>query len=169
MSLSEQVSSISPAPHQNTSVPSISDTNTSSHEVSATRVDSRQVSSTPEPEDIHRIASVRASGQLIKLAGLVNSSTAVVMVDSGSTGDFIREAYVREHGIPVRQYERPKSVWLADGKQHTVTHYAECVMHLGDIVESIMLSVIPLVGYDVIVGTTWLSDTTRVSTGVLAW
>src|ERR1700730_5366015 len=44
----------------------------------------------------------------------------------------------------------------ADGKQHTVTHYAECVMHLGDIVESIMLSVIPLVGYDVIVGTTWL-------------
>ena len=158
MSLSEQVSSISPAPHQNTSVPSISDTNTSGHEVSATRVDSRQVSSTPEPEGIHRIASVRASGQLIKLAGLVNSSTAVVMVDSGSTGDFIREEYVREHGIPVRQYERPKSVWLADGKQHTVTHYTECVMHLGDIVESIMLSVIPLVGYDVIVGTTWLKQ-----------
>src|SRR6202163_689507 len=78
------------------------------------------------------------------------------MVDSGSTGDFIREEYVRKHFIHVKQYERPKSVWLADGKQHTVTHYAECVMHLGDIVESIMLSVIPLVGYDVIVGTTWL-------------
>ena len=43
----------------------------------------------------HQIASVQASARLIKLSGLVNKCKAVMMVDSGSTGDFISEAYVR--------------------------------------------------------------------------
>src|SRR5258708_7187359 len=47
----------------------------------------------------YQIASVQASGRLIKLSGLVNKCQAVMMVDSGSTGDFISEAYVSKYSI----------------------------------------------------------------------
>ena len=58
----------------------------------------------------YQIASVQTSGRLIKLSGLVNKCQAVMMVDSGSTGDFISEAYVSKHRMRrspmrvVRQY-----------------------------------------------------------------
>ena len=112
--------------------------------------------SDPSSSSTYQIASVQASGRLIKLSGLVNKCKAVMMVDSGSTGDFISEAYVSKYRMHRKSYESSKTVWLADGKQHTVTSYIVCVISIGGLTESVELAIIPLVGYDVILGTPWL-------------
>jgi hypothetical protein len=104
----------------------------------------------------YQIASVQASGRLIKLSGLVNKCRAVMMVDSGSTGDFISQAYVREHKLHSKSYEHSKTVWLADGKQHVVSWYVMCDIRTGGLTETVELAIIPLAGYDVILGTPWL-------------
>src|SRR5258708_5918382 len=78
------------------------------------------------------------------------------MVDSGSTGDFISDRYVSQYKIHEYEYTHSKTVWLADGKQHTVNTYVECQLDIGDMSESIQLAVLPLIGHDVILGTTWL-------------
>src|SRR5260370_34149530 len=100
--------------------------------------------STSVVEDEHRIVSVRAPGQLIKLAGLVNKSRAAVMEDSGSTGDFVSQAFVSKHKLGSKSYENSKTVWLADGKQHTVRMYIECVINLGGLLDRVELAIIPL-------------------------
>jgi hypothetical protein len=104
----------------------------------------------------HVIASVRASGRLIKLSGQVNKCGAAMMVDSGSTGDFISEVYVKQHKLPVKTYHDSKTVWLADGTQHMVREYALCCVSIGGLSESVELAIIPLVGYDVVLGVPWL-------------
>src|SRR5260370_1713449 len=45
--------------------------------------------SDPTNGSTHQIASVQASGRLIKLSGLINKCKALMMFDSCSTGDFI--------------------------------------------------------------------------------
>src|SRR5260370_5502533 len=82
--ISGMVNSITAAPLQPRSVHGISD---------------------PTNWSTHHIASVQASGRLIKLSGLVNNFKAVMMVDSGSTGDFISDAYVSIHKLPCKSYE----------------------------------------------------------------
>src|SRR5258708_32086564 len=141
--LSERVSCITPDTFPYTSVSSIEQVNSGSNEVSATSVVGEQVESTSVVEDVHRIVSVRAPGQLIWLAGLVNKSRAVVMVDSGSTGDFISQAFVSKHKLGSKSYESSRTLWLADGKQHTVTMYIECLINLGGLIESAALAIIP--------------------------
>ena len=112
--------------------------------------------SDPSSSSAYQIASVQASGRLIKLSGSVNKCRAVMMVDSGSTGDFISEAYVSKYNIHSKPYEGSRTVWLADGKQHAVTSYVVCVISIGGLTESVELAIIPLVGYDVILGIPWL-------------
>ena len=104
----------------------------------------------------HAIASVRANSRLIRLSGHVNKYGAVMMVDSGSTGDFISEVYVKQHKLPVKSYHDSKTVWLADGTQHVVREYTTCRISIGGLTESLELAIIPLVGYDVVLGVPWL-------------
>src|ERR1700682_3910484 len=49
-----------------------------------------------------------------------------MMVHSGSTGDFISEAYVSKYNIHSKSYEGSRTVWLADGKQHVVCSCGTC-------------------------------------------
>src|SRR6202171_2659028 len=121
--------------------------------------------SDPRSSSTYQIASVQASGRLIKLSGLVNKCRAVMMVDSGSTGEFISEAYVSKYNIHSKPYEGSRTVWLADGKQHVVTSYLVCVISIGGLTESVELAIIALVGYDVILGIHGYRGTTQVSTG----
>src|SRR5207244_1657655 len=55
-----------------------------------------------------------------------------------------------------RCYENPKTVWLADGKEHIITSYVYSTVKLANLTEKVELAVIPLVGYDVILGIPWL-------------
>jgi hypothetical protein len=131
--------------------------NTISSRVVAT-VESRNdpVGSTVD-SDVYRIASVTVPGQLVKLEGTVDKHRAIVMVDSGSTGDFISEKLVQRCKLYKRKYESAKTVWLADGKEHIIQSYVDSTIKLGDLIERVELAVIPLVGYDVILGIPWLT------------
>ena len=157
MGLHERVSSIAPEVETSLPVSGASDTTSCGAVVTvqprAVDEDSTRTSSS---DDVYRVASVRVPGQLMKLAAVVDKNKAVVMVDSGSTGDFISEEFVHRNKLVSRCYEKPKQVWLADGKEHIVRSYVESRVKLGDLTEKIELAVIPLAGYDVIVGIPWL-------------
>src|SRR4030081_2019895 len=146
VSLLERTVVPSPVIHQNMSGQSLNGTSTGSQHVSTTSV----------VGDMHQIASVSSTGRLIKLVGLVDQHPVVVMVDSGSTGDFISDTYVSQHELHEYEYKHSKTVWLADGKQHTVSKYIECQLDIGDMSQSIQLAVLPLIGHDIILGTTCL-------------
>jgi gag-polyprotein putative aspartyl protease len=128
----------------------------SSRVVAAVESRSDPVGSTVVDNDVYRIASVRVPGQLVKLEGTVDKHRAIVMVDSGSTGDFISEKLVQSCKLYSGKYESAKTVWLADGKEHIIQSYIDSTIKLGDLIERIELAVIPLVGYDVILGIPWL-------------
>src|SRR6202051_3891419 len=135
---------------------STNSTRTGNHQLNSVSTDSPHVSNTNIAGDMHQIASVSSTGRLIKLVGLVDQHPVVVMVDSGSTGDFISDTYVSQHELHEYEYKHSKTVWLADGKQHTVSRYVECQLDIGDMSQSIQLAVLPLIGHDIILGTTWL-------------
>src|ERR1700750_442940 len=154
--LTERVSSI--APETETSLP-VSGASDTSRVVVAVQPEEADVDSTrasSSSEDVYGIASVRVPGKLIKLSATVDRYKAVVMVDSGSTGDFISEEFVQCNKFASRCYERPKTVWLADGKELTIRSYVESMVKLGGLTEKLELAVIPLAGYDIILGIPWL-------------
>ena len=154
MVLHERVNSI--APEVETRLP-VSGASGTSGVVVAVQPEKVDVDSTRASRvDDYRIASVRVPGQLIKLSATVNKHKAVAMVDSGSTGDFVSEEFVQRNRLVSRYYESPKTVWLADGKEHTVRSYIECRVNMGELTEKVELAVIPLAGYDVILGIPWL-------------
>src|SRR3954447_26470373 len=62
---------------------------TGRHQLNRVNTESQHVGTTSVAGDTLQIASVSSTGRLIKLVGLVNQQPVVVMVDSGSTGDFI--------------------------------------------------------------------------------
>ena len=129
----------------------------SSRVVAAVESRDDHVGSTVVDSDAYRIASVSVPGQLVKLEGTVDKHRAIVMVDSGSTGDFISEKLVQSCKLYKQKYESPKPVWLADGKEHIIESYVDSTIKLGDLIERVELAVIPLVGYDVILGIPWLT------------
>jgi hypothetical protein len=106
--LPERVSVIAPQVVSNVPVSGVSDTKSSSSVVVAVEPSSVHADSTSVVDDVHRIASVRVPGQLVKLSGAVNKCKAVVMVDSGSTGDFISEQFVHKNKLVSRCYEKVK-------------------------------------------------------------
>jgi hypothetical protein len=154
--LPERVSVIAPEVISNVPVSGVSDTKSSSSVVVAVEPSSVHADSTSVVDDVHRIASVRVPGQLIKLSGVVNKYKAVVMVDSGSTGDFISQEFVQRNKLGSRCYENLKKVWLADGKEHTIASYVDSSLRIGELHENTESAVIPLSGYDVILGIPWL-------------
>jgi hypothetical protein len=157
VTLSERLSCIAPETSNNTTIPHSNDAERDSNTMNDVSAIDQHMDDTSIGMNVHRISSVRAAGRLIKLSGIVNDITAVILVDSGSTGDLISEQYVRQHKLPVQEYKHSKSVWLADGKQYIVRSYVECTVRVGNLVESVELAVIPLSDFDVIVGTPWLT------------
>ena len=89
MVLHERVSSIAPEVETSLPVSGVSDTSSVvvAEQPRQVDVDSTRARSTED----YRIASVRVPGQLIKLAATLDKYNAVVMIDSGSTGDFVSE------------------------------------------------------------------------------
>src|ERR1700676_1602617 len=96
------------------------------------------------------------SSELIRIRGYVNRYPAIVMVDGGSTGNFIDSKYVLEHQLHTLKLGEAKSVSLADGRTHLCRSYVTCNVRMGNLKQLITLNIIPLDGYDVILGIPWL-------------
>jgi hypothetical protein len=66
------------------------------------------------------------SSELIRIRGYVNRYPAIVMVDGGSTGNFIDSKYVQEYQLHKHKLGEAKAVLLADGSTHLCRSYVTC-------------------------------------------
>ena len=106
----------------------------------------------------HRIGSVHHNNDLIRIRGHVGKHSATVMVDSGSTGNFIDNSYVNNHSLAKWKLKVPESVRLADGTMHKCTHYSTVNIRMGKVKQLIQLNIIPLKAANVILGIPWLQQ-----------
>jgi hypothetical protein len=97
------------------------------------------------------------SPSLLKLAGKINKQHSTsIMVDSGSTGDFISSTLVGRLQLPTHRLQPIREVYLADGSKHLCSQQVKCRIETGAISEVVQLAVIPLEAYDIIYGQPWL-------------
>jgi len=97
-------------------------------------------------------ANAMDSSELMRIRGYVNRYPAIVMVDGGSTGNFIDSKYVQEYQLHKHKLGEAKAVRLADGSTHLCRSYVTCYVRMGTLKQLITLNVIPLDGYDAILG-----------------
>jgi hypothetical protein len=96
---------------------------------------------------------------LIKLTGKISGHDAVILVDSGATGNFASEEFVQRHQLTTSEWANKGSVALADGHQKETGKYlSEAEIRIDSFVDRTPLTVFPLRGYDVILGMPWLAQ-----------
>jgi hypothetical protein len=94
---------------------------------------------------------------LFKLQGSIVDRPAVFLLDSGATGNFISSAFVAEHNIATSPLPQQDSVVLADGSVQKTTALARgAAVKVGSYADQFDLVVLPLSGYDAIIGMPWL-------------
>lgn len=99
------------------------------------------------------------SRKLLKFQGTLGGHLVMVMIDSGSSGNFVSSTFVQSHSIFVSHNHSPQAILLADGAQQLTQGTANSLnLQLGRYSESLDLTVLPLSGYDVILGMPWLED-----------
>jgi hypothetical protein len=105
---------------------------------------------------LHAIAGV-AVGNTVQLKVLLGAATFVVLVDTGSTHNFIGEAAARRTGLHIEPHP-----WLtatvANGERVAcpgVLRQAPVIIN--DMEFHVDLYVMPLAGYDVVLGTQWMA------------
>ena len=91
----------------------------------------------------------------IKIEGKFQNVTVNVMIDSGSSGNFISKRLVSENGIKCCRQSK-KRVRLANGETEEVGEFVLGELQIRNHQEPIQLSVVRLEGYDVILGMPWL-------------
>ncbi|CAA0831880.1 Unknown protein [Striga hermonthica] len=105
---------------------------------------------------LHAVAGVPVS-TTIQLPVSLAATSFIALVDSGSTHSFIGEAAARNTGLPVDS--RPRlTAMVANGERVAcpgVLRQAPVVIH--GITFTVDLFVMPLAGYDVVLGTNWMA------------
>jgi hypothetical protein len=94
---------------------------------------------------------------LLKLPASISSHPVTILIDSGSTGNFISNQLVDLQRINTQQANRPTEVTLADGSKQLTNRIARNVnVKIKGYEEQIDLMVLTLNGYDAILGMPWL-------------
>jgi hypothetical protein len=105
---------------------------------------------------LHAVAGVLV-GNTVQLQVIVGAATFVALIDTGSTHSFIGEAAARRSGLTIEP--RPRlTATVAKGERVAcpgVLHQAP--VDVGGMVFGVDLFVMPLAGYDVVLGTHWMA------------
>lgn len=114
----------------------------------------------PDPIWVKHLNHLSApSAALIRLRARIHSRPANVLVDSGANGNFISQAYVDQHNIPTQAMTNPQRVLLADGHpisaDRLVLRSPFSVAHYNSYID---FAVLPINGYDAILGMPWLKE-----------
>ena len=89
--------------------------------------------------------------------GSLFGRAAVILVDSGATGNFVSSSFVSRHGLPTVRLPRSTPVTLADGStQPSGPLVAAAPLRIGSYTDQLDLVSLSLVGFDVILGMPWL-------------
>jgi hypothetical protein len=92
----------------------------------------------------------------MQIAVTLGAASLVALLDSGSTHNFISEAAARRSGLPLRQ--RPRlTAMVANGERITCAGVLrDAPLLIADASFPADLFIMPLAGYDIILGTKWL-------------
>ena len=105
------------------------------------------------------LATRSACTHLLVLHATLASHPARILIDSGSSGNFISTAFVRTHALPTRPSVSPLSISLADGSKQLSSQLAPLVpLSVSTYSETLDYTVLPLSGYDAILGMPWLKQ-----------
>ncbi|XP_039133322.1 uncharacterized protein LOC120270395 [Dioscorea cayenensis subsp. rotundata] len=121
-----------------------------------------QIHPTPQDVDTTPCISFHAlTGQLVpstlKLAGSIHGHPVVVLIDGGSTNNFIQSHLVKHLGLTVHPSPHLR---VTVGNGESMGCGGECrqvSMKLGDTSFSVDLLLLPIYGADVVLGVQWLS------------
>ena len=95
----------------------------------------------------------------MKLAGSVGGHPAVVLIDCGATGNFISSSFVTEKKLATESLPQQEEITLADGsKQKAASIVKAAKIAIGSYTDQFDLVSLPLSGYDVILGMSWLYE-----------
>jgi hypothetical protein len=105
---------------------------------------------------LHALAGVRFSGTM-QVAVMLGASPLLALLDSGSTHDFISESTARRTGLPLQSRSRLTAT-MANGERVTcvgVLRQVAFTIHVATFHAD--LFVMPLAGFDMVLGTRWLA------------
>jgi hypothetical protein len=106
---------------------------------------------------IHELHTRPASAQLLRFQGTICRKPALILIDSGSTGDFVSQAFIHRHDL-VTQPISPQQVTVANGASiNTKSELHQARLHIDSFTDSVTLTALPLdCPYDAILGMPWL-------------
>ncbi|KAK4683964.1 putative transposase, partial [Tremellales sp. Uapishka_1] len=97
------------------------------------------------------------TGQAV-VAGQLGTRDVVILLDSGSTTEWIDSDFVSKEGISTIQFETPRGFHLADGTELSSKSYVEDLVTVGTVSTITQFKVTPLHGVDLILGMSYLQQ-----------
>ena len=89
----------------------------------------------------------------------MNGQIAIFLVDSGSSGDFISQSFIEKFGISSSPLSEQQQITLADGTKQSALGIARATrIQIANYDDCFDLTVLPISGYDVILGMPWLEQ-----------
>ena len=111
------------------------------------------------PEISNLSDSSNCSSDLLRFKGSLSGQDALVLIDCGSTHDFVSSSIVERSNLETQTTNKNFSVTMADGRTcsqpHTIT--APVTLELNDFQSTQAFTVFPLDKYDVILEKPWLA------------
>ena len=102
-------------------------------------------------------SAVRIHGNVLELAGRVQNYPTRVLLDFGSTGNFISTQFVAAVGLTVQPDPEWQEITLADGSKLKTEGRVQFTLRCGGYKERILARVFPDLHKEVILGIPWLS------------
>lgn len=94
---------------------------------------------------------------LLRFSARVNGRPAQLMIDSGSSSNFVSEAFVKQHRLPITGLELEQRIELADGTEYSVkTGVKNASVKWDGWSGRVTLLILPLKHFQVILGMNWL-------------
>ena len=93
--------------------------------------------------------------QPFRISAELNGHPAVMMIDSGSSGNFVSRTWITRHNVPTME-QPARNVRLANGTVEVINEHIVGDFRIEDYDEMLDLSVLRLSGSDVILGMPWL-------------
>lgn len=109
-----------------------------------------------EPADVNRIRK-RLQKTMLTVEGTLYGKPALILIDSGSSTEFISADFVTRHHLSTTSMKRQQQVTLADGtKKRPTKRVLHTPVRMINRHYKINFTVLPLNRYDAILGMSWL-------------
>ena len=96
----------------------------------------------------------------LKMTDTIEEASTEVMVDTGTTGDFVDQDFVNQAKLPTRKLSQPIPVYNVDGilnEAGSIHEVVDMIMTYNSHSECILLAITQLGKQSMILGMTWLN------------